>query len=69
MKYVKGFFLFWYDFLVGDSALLAIGGIAIIVAGYLLVQAHATVGAEVILPVLAIGTIVLSLPELRSRRR
>jgi len=68
MKYAKGFVLFWYDFLVGDSVLLAIGGIAIIVAAYLLVQADASTAAEVLLPLLAIGTIVLSLPELRRRR-
>ena len=65
MKYVSGFFQFWYDFIVGDSVLLAIGGVAVIVLGYLLVQAGATVAAEVLLPLIVIGAVAASLPRKR----
>jgi hypothetical protein len=65
MKYVRGFFLFWYDFIVGDSMALAIGGVAILVLGYALVQAGAEVEAEFILPLAALATIAVSLPLLR----
>ena len=27
MKFLKGFGYFWYDFIVGDSIVLAIGGV------------------------------------------
>ena len=65
MKYVTGFFQFWYDFIVGDSVLLAIGGIAVIVLGYLLVQAGANVAAEALLPFIVIGAVAASLPRKR----
>ena len=61
MKYVQAFGAFWYDFLVGDSIVLAIGGIAALVLGYLVVLAGAAALAEVVLPVVVIATIVLSL--------
>ena len=65
MKYVKGFVLFWYDFLVGDSIMLAIGGILVLVLGYLLVQLDVGDLAQVVLPLACVGTIFVSLPELR----
>ena len=65
MKYVRSFCLFWYDFIVGDSIALAIGGVAILVLGYGLVQAGAEVEAEFILPLAALATIAVSLPLTR----
>ena len=35
-KYIKGFLLFWQDFLVGDSPELAVGVLIILGAAYLL---------------------------------
>jgi hypothetical protein len=35
-KYIKGFFLFWQDFLVGDSPELAVGVLIILGTAYLL---------------------------------
>jgi hypothetical protein len=67
MKYVRGFFLFWYDFIVGDSIALAIGGVLILALAYVLVHAGAERLAEVLLPLAAIGTIAASLPQLRGR--
>ncbi len=65
MKYVTGFFQFWYDFIVGDSVLLAIGGAAVLILGYLMVQAGLDVVAEVLLPLIAIGAVAVSLPRKR----
>jgi hypothetical protein len=61
MKYLAAFGAFWYDFLVGDSIVLAIGGITAVVLGYLVVMAGAAALAEVVLPAVVITTIVLSL--------
>lgn len=68
MKWLKAFGLFWYDFLVGDSIALAIGGIAVLALGFGLVELNAGTLAQIALPVAAIGTIAASLPELRRRR-
>ncbi len=65
MKFIKGFGLFWYDFLVGDSIVLAIGGVLIVALGYGLVQLNAQTIAEVVLPIAGVATIFISLPELR----
>jgi hypothetical protein len=68
MKYLKSFLLFWYDFLVGDSMTLAVGGIFILALGYGLVRAGAGIEAEVLLPLVGVVTIYVSLPELRRRK-
>lgn len=61
MKYVVGFGRFWYDFIVGDSAILAIGGAAVLIIGSALVHTNAHAAAEVSLPILVTGTLALSL--------
>jgi hypothetical protein len=61
MKYLAAFGAFWYDFLVGDSIILAVGGISALVLGYLVVAAGAAALAEIVLPVVVIATIILSL--------
>jgi hypothetical protein len=66
VKYLRGFGLFWYDFIVGDSIALAIGGVAVLVLGYALVEAGAMHVAEVVLPLAAIGTVAASLPLLKK---
>ncbi|MPZ49614.1 MAG: hypothetical protein GEU75_10015 [Dehalococcoidia bacterium] len=61
MKYIKGFGYFWYDFIVGDSILLAIGGVGALALAYIAVAAGGAAAAEVVLPLVVIGTIVASL--------
>ena len=61
MKFVKGFGYFWYDFMVGDSIVLAVGGVGALALTYLVVVAGAAAAAEVVLPVVVIGTIFASL--------
>ena len=61
MKYIVGFGKFWYDFIVGDSAVLAVGGAAVLLVGALLARNGASGVAEVALPVLVVGTLGVSL--------
>lgn len=61
MKYVAGFGKFWYDFIVGDSAALAVGGAAVLIVGAVLARNGASGVAEVALPVLVVGTLAISL--------
>jgi len=61
MKYVVAFGRFWYDFTVGDSVALAIGGAGALVLGSLLVHADAVTLAEWALPATVVATLALSL--------
>ncbi len=63
MKYVVGFGRFWYDFIVGDSVVLAIGGVGVLILGFLLARADESVVAEILLPLVVIGTVIASLPR------
>ncbi|PKN80525.1 MAG: hypothetical protein CVU47_09020 [Chloroflexi bacterium HGW-Chloroflexi-9] len=65
MRYVVGFGRFWYDFIVGDSIVLALGGVATLVVGVLLVRAGAHLAGEVALPVMVVATLAASLPMRR----
>jgi len=62
MKYVKGFGFFWWDFIVGESALLAIGGVGALVLAYAIVEAGNASLPQFILPVVVFGAIAASLP-------
>ncbi len=61
MRYVIGFGRFWWDFIVGDSIVLAIGGLGVLVLGALLVQSGLQGLAEVALPGVVIATLAGSL--------
>jgi len=61
VKYIVAFGRFWYDFIVGDSIVLAIGGTGALVLGSLLVHADAVTLAEWLLPATVIATLVVSL--------
>ncbi|MBF6599240.1 MAG: hypothetical protein IVW36_01870 [Dehalococcoidia bacterium] len=61
MRWIAGFGQFWYDFIVGDSIVLAIGGVAVLVVGYALARADYARLAEVVLPALVIATLAFSL--------
>ncbi len=70
MKYIVGFGHFWYDFIVGDSVFLAIGGVAMLGPG---LRAGRRPGAdsvaEVVLPLTVALTLVISLPRVLRRYR
>jgi hypothetical protein len=59
MRWITGFGRFWYDFIVGDSVVLAIGGPAALGVGYFLTGTEAA--AEVLLPVVVVVTLAVSL--------
>ena len=63
MKYVTGFLAFWWDFLVGDSAALALGGVAVLALGYALVELQLNHAAQIVLPLAVAATIWTSLPR------
>jgi hypothetical protein len=65
MKLVVGFFRFWWDFLVGDSAALAVGGIAVLAIGYAMVESSMNLEAQIVLPLAVAATVGASL--LRDR--
>jgi hypothetical protein len=62
VKYIIGFGQFWWDFIVGDSIVLAIGGIGVLALGYLIVEAGNTTLPQFVLPIVAFGAIAASLP-------
>lgn len=53
---VRGFFVFWKDFLVGDSPVLALGVLIILAAAYLLHNSPVLAPAVAILLVLVLIT-------------
>lgn len=58
MRFIRGFGHFWYDFIVGDSAFLAVGG----PVALLLAHALANVGlVELLVPAVVVATIAVSL--------
>jgi hypothetical protein len=65
VRFVAGFFRFWWDFLVGDSAALAIGGVAVLVLAYAMVEADMNLVAQFVVPIAVVATIVASLPMRR----
>lgn len=65
MRYVRGFGLFWWDFIVGDSIVLAVGVLAVVGIGFALASVRGTGLVEIIVPGGVILTLVLSLPRRR----
>ena len=68
MKWVAAFGAFWYDFLVGDSIVLAIGGVGTLVLGYLVARTADEAVPQVIVPAAVLLTLFASLPWLWGRK-
>jgi hypothetical protein len=67
VRLVKGFAMFWWDFLVGDTPELFVAALVTIgVISLVSVTGHANTAAVVLLPVLAVTTLTASV--LRARR-
>ncbi len=58
MKYVTGFFRFWYDFIVGDDWRLAVGTAILLLVTYAVAGKHP--GIWWLLPVGVIGLLGVS---------
>ena len=68
VRLAKGFAMFWWDFLVGDTPELFVGAVMIIgVVALLSEVGHHNMVAVVALPVLA--TVALALSVVRAQRR
>lgn len=63
MKYAVAFGRFWYDFIVGDSVLLAIGGVLAVFLAWAMVQVDASKVAEFVVPGIVVATLWVSLPR------
>lgn len=63
MRYIASLFRFWYDFIVGDSWLLAACGAMVLGLAWLLTDIGAGHVAEFAVPLVVIGGIVVSLPR------
>lgn len=61
MRYVAAFGRFWYDFIVGDSIVLAIGGLGALAAGAFAARSEMGALAEWLLPAVIIVTLTVSL--------
>ncbi len=61
MKYVVNFCMFWWDFIVGDSIALAIGGGIAILAAWGIAHGASSVVAEFTLPAVVLVTLAISL--------
>ena len=69
MKYVLGFFSFWYDFIVGDSWQTAAGVAGIFACGAWLAHAQILPG-ELLAPIVGVGILsVAGLSLLFSTKR
>jgi hypothetical protein len=70
MKYIKGFFLFWYDFIVGDAWELAVGVVAILILLYVLLQlaphSTANVYAAIFFPLAIVALLMFSIWRVRK---
>lgn len=60
MTWVRAFGRFWYDFIVGDSVVLAIGVVALLIIGWLVVVGLGGGPAQFLLPVAVAATLALS---------
>ena len=61
MRWLVGFGRFWYDFIVGESAVLAAGGAGALILGLLVVETGSLVLAQVVLPLRVAVTLIAGL--------
>ncbi|MFL5731858.1 MAG: hypothetical protein ACJ78Q_01555 [Chloroflexia bacterium] len=69
MKYITGFFAFWYDFIVGDAWEVAVGVVTGLVALYLLLHSGASglaLYAAFLFPLWIMGLLGYSLWRVRK---
>ena len=69
VRLAKGFAMFWWDFLVGDTPEITVAVIVIIgVTALLSESAHVNAAAIVALPLLAVVALAVSVQRARRRR-
>jgi hypothetical protein len=60
VAFLRSFLAFWYDFVVGDDWVVAVGVIGLLLVSGVLAHAGVTPAAWVILPVGVLAVLVLS---------
>jgi hypothetical protein len=66
IKYVKAFVLFWYDFIVGDDWVIAVGVVLALFGTHRLIRSE--VNAWWLLPATVVILLAISLQRLTRRR-
>lgn len=61
MRWLRAFARFWYDFLIGDSAVLAVGGAGVLVLGWLVTALVGSAPGQVLVPVAVMAVLAASL--------
>jgi hypothetical protein len=61
MQVIKGFFAFWYDFIVGDDWTVAVGVVALLIVSGILAHQQLATAAWVIMPAGVLAVLALSL--------
>jgi hypothetical protein len=70
VRLLRGFGMFWWDFLVGDTPELFVAALVIIgVVTLLSVVGHFNAAAVIVLPLLAIGALTISLRRAQRAAR
>jgi hypothetical protein len=70
VRLLKGFGMFWWDFLVGDTPELFVAALVIIgVVMLLSVVGHFNTAAMIVLPVLAVSALTISLRRAQRAAR
>jgi hypothetical protein len=68
MKYIKGFFAFWYDFIVGDAWEVAAGVLVTLLLLFLgnrLIGSAVSVAGVILLPLAIVALLAFSLWRVR----
>ncbi|MGH2633829.1 MAG: hypothetical protein ACRDG3_10505 [Tepidiformaceae bacterium] len=61
VKFVRAFGFFWWDFIVGDSIVLAVGSVATILIAFGLAHSGVSAAAQVVLPAAVLLTLTVAL--------
>lgn len=57
MKFLRGFYEFWYDFIIGDDWKIAVAVVSVLLIGAIAVM-NGAASATILAPLLAIGVAV-----------
>ena len=60
MTFLKNFAAFWYDFIIGDDWVLAVGVVVLLAATAVLAQAELTTAEWMLLPIGAMAVLAFS---------
>jgi hypothetical protein len=63
LKYIVGFFRFWYDFIIGDCWQIAAGTVVVLGTGALIAHIQA-ISQELIAPAVGIGIFLVAVLSL-----